>query len=151
AEDAGKSLHENFHEMTGMDLNRAGAPLLGLVSEPDLRSADEAIAYARALHKLVGEDRSCDGHMEKGSFRCDRNVSVRKGGGRVGARCEIKNLNSFAFMHEAIQYESDRQIALLEKGAKVEQETRLFDPDRNETRSMRTKEDAQDYRYFPDP
>jgi aspartyl-tRNA(Asn)/glutamyl-tRNA(Gln) amidotransferase subunit B len=151
-EDAGKSLHEDFHGMTGIDLNRAGTPLLEIVSEPDLRSAEEAAAYARALHKLVTEYQICDGDMEEGSFRCDANVSVRKiGTTKLGTRCEIKNLNSFRFLEQAINYEVERQITILEAGGSIEQETRLFDPDRNETRAMRTKEDAQDYRYFPDP
>jgi aspartyl-tRNA(Asn)/glutamyl-tRNA(Gln) amidotransferase subunit B len=151
-EDAGKSLHEDFHGMTGIDLNRAGTPLLEIVSEPDLRSSDEAIAYARALHALVQWIGICDGNMQEGSFRCDANVSVRPAGeAKLGTRCEIKNLNSFRFMQQAIDYEVRRQIALIEDGGTVVQETRLFDPDRNETRSMRSKEDAQDYRYFPDP
>jgi aspartyl-tRNA(Asn)/glutamyl-tRNA(Gln) amidotransferase subunit B len=151
-EDAGKSLHEEFRGMTGIDLNRAGTPLLEIVSEPELRSSEEAVAYARALHKLVTDYQICDGDMEEGSFRCDANVSVRKtGDDKLGTRCEIKNLNSFRFMEQAIDFEVERQIRVLESGGKVDQETRLFDPDRNETRSMRTKEDAQDYRYFPDP
>ena len=151
-EDAGKSLHEAFRDMTGIDLNRAGTPLLEIVSEPDLRSAKEAVAYARALHALVVWIGICDGNMQEGSFRCDANVSVRKRGDpKLGTRCEIKNLNSFRFMEQAIEYEAKRQIAILEEGGKIDQETRLFDPDRNETRSMRTKEDAHDYRYFPDP
>jgi aspartyl-tRNA(Asn)/glutamyl-tRNA(Gln) amidotransferase subunit B len=150
-EDAGKSLHEGFGERSGIDLNRAGTPLLEIVSEPDLRSAQEASAYARALHKLVTEFRICDGDMEKGSFRCDANVSVRRTGAALGTRCEIKNLNSFRFIEQAIAYEAERQISVLESGGKIEQETRLFDPDRNETRSMRMKEEAHDYRYFPDP
>ncbi len=151
-EDAGKSLHEAFPGMTGIDLNRAGTPLLEIVSEPELRGAKEAVAYARALHALVVWIGICDGNMQEGSFRCDANVSVRKTGDRsLGTRCEIKNLNSFRFMEQAIEYEAKRQIAILEEGGKIDQETRLYDPDRNETRSMRTKEDAQDYRYFPDP
>jgi aspartyl-tRNA(Asn)/glutamyl-tRNA(Gln) amidotransferase subunit B len=151
-EDAGKSLHEDFHGMTGIDLNRAGTPLLEIVSEPDLRGAKEAIAYARALHTLVRWIGICDGNMEEGSFRCDANVSVRKvGDEKLGTRCEIKNLNSFRFMEQAIEHEAKRQIGILEDGGKIDQETRLYDPDRNETRSMRTKEDAHDYRYFPDP
>jgi len=151
-EDAGKSLHEDFHGMSGIDLNRAGTPLLEIVSEPDLRGAKEAVAYARTLHSLVTWIGICDGNMQEGSFRCDANVSVRKAGSdTLGTRCEIKNLNSFRFMEQAIEYEAKRQIAVLEDGGKVDQETRLFDPDRNETRSMRSKEDAQDYRYFPDP
>ena len=151
-EDAGKSLHEDFHGMTGIDLNRAGTPLLEIVSEPDLRSAKEAIAYARALHSLVRWIGICDGNMQEGSFRCDANVSVRKAGdAALGTRCEIKNLNSFRFMEKAIEFEAKRQIDILEDGGKVTQETRLYDADKGETRSMRTKEDAQDYRYFPDP
>jgi aspartyl-tRNA(Asn)/glutamyl-tRNA(Gln) amidotransferase subunit B len=151
-EDAGKSLHEDFQGMSGIDLNRAGTPLLEIVSEPELRGAKEAVAYARALHSLVTWIGICDGNMQEGSFRCDANVSVRKAGdGRLGTRCEIKNLNSFRFMEQAIEFEAARQIDLLEDGKAVAQETRLYDPDRNETRSMRSKEDAQDYRYFPDP
>jgi aspartyl-tRNA(Asn)/glutamyl-tRNA(Gln) amidotransferase subunit B len=151
-EDAGKSLHEDFHGMTGIDLNRAGTPLLEIVSEPELRGAKEAVAYARALHGLVVWIGICDGSMQEGSFRCDANVSVRKAGdARLGTRCEIKNLNSFRFMERAIDFEARRQIELLEDGGQVEQETRLYDPERDETRSMRSKEDAQDYRYFPDP
>jgi aspartyl-tRNA(Asn)/glutamyl-tRNA(Gln) amidotransferase subunit B len=150
-EDAGKSLHEDFGGMTGVDLNRAGTPLLEIVSEPDMRSAAEAIAYARALHSLVRWIGICDGNMQEGSFRCDANVSVRRPGGTLGTRCEIKNLNSFRFMEKAIEYEVRRQVELIEEGGKVVQETRLFDPDRGETRPMRSKEDAQDYRYFPDP
>jgi aspartyl-tRNA(Asn)/glutamyl-tRNA(Gln) amidotransferase subunit B len=151
-EDAGKSLHEDFHGMTGIDLNRAGTPLLEIVSEPELRGAKEAVAYARALHALVRWIGVCDGNMQEGSFRCDANVSVRRAGeDRLGTRCEIKNLNSFRFMEQAIEYEARRQIELIEDGKSVVQETRLFDPERGETRSMRTKEDAHDYRYFPDP
>jgi aspartyl-tRNA(Asn)/glutamyl-tRNA(Gln) amidotransferase subunit B len=151
-EDAGKSLHEDFHGMTGIDLNRAGTPLLEIVSEPDLRSAEEAIAYAKALHALVRWIGICDGNMQEGSFRCDANVSVRRAGEeKFGTRCEIKNLNSFRFMQEAIEFEVRRQVELIEEGGTVVQETRLYDPDRRETRSMRSKEDAQDYRYFPDP
>ena len=151
-EDAGKSLHEDFHGMTGIDLNRAGTPLLEIVSEPELRGAKEAVAYARALHALVVWIGICDGNMQEGSFRCDANVSVRKvGDTRLGTRCELKNLNSFRFMEQAIEFEAKRQIELIEDGGKVEQETRLYDPERDETRSMRSKEDAQDYRYFPDP
>ena len=151
-EDAGKSLHEDYHGMTGIDLNRAGTPLLEIVTEPDLRSADEAIAYAKQLHELVQWHGICDGNMQEGSFRCDANVSVRPlGQAEYGTRCEIKNLNSFRFMEKAITYEVRRQIALIEDGGKVVQETRLYDPDRDETRSMRSKEDAMDYRYFPDP
>jgi aspartyl-tRNA(Asn)/glutamyl-tRNA(Gln) amidotransferase subunit B len=150
-EDAGKSLHQDFHGMTGIDFNRAGTPLLEIVSEPELRGAREAVAYARALHALVTWIGICDGNMQEGSFRCDANVSVRRPGEALGIRCEIKNLNSFRFMERAIDYEARRQIELLEEGGKVAQETRLYDPERDETRSMRTKEDAQDYRYFPDP
>jgi aspartyl-tRNA(Asn)/glutamyl-tRNA(Gln) amidotransferase subunit B len=151
-EDAGKSLHEDFHGMTGIDLNRAGTPLLEIVTEPDLRGAKEAVAYARALHALVVWIGLCDGNMQEGSFRCDANVSVRKAGDQAfGTRCEIKNLNSFRFMEQAIELEARRQIAILEDGGRIDQETRLYDPDRGETRSMRSKEDAQDYRYFPDP
>ena len=150
-EDAGKSLHEAFRGMSGIDLNRAGTPLLEIVSEPDLRGAPEAVAYARALHRLVTWIGICDGNMQEGSFRCDANVSVRRPGEKLGTRCEIKNLNSFRFMERAIVYEARRQIELIEGGGRVEQETRLYDPDRDETRSMRTKEEAHDYRYFPDP
>jgi aspartyl-tRNA(Asn)/glutamyl-tRNA(Gln) amidotransferase subunit B len=151
-EDAGKSLHEAFRGMSGIDLNRAGTPLLEIVSEPDLRGAQEAVAYARALHALVVWIGICDGNMQEGSFRCDANVSVRKvGNTKLGTRCEIKNLNSFRFMEQAIEFEARRQIEILDGGGRIEQETRLYDPDRNETRSMRSKEDAQDYRYFPDP
>ena len=150
-EDAGKSLHGELSGMTGIDLNRAGTPLLEIVSEPELRGAKEAVAYARALHALVTWIGICDGNMQEGSFRCDANVSVRRTGDILGIRCEIKNLNSFRFMERAIDYEARRQIELLEEGGRVEQETRLYDPERDETRSMRTKEDAQDYRYFPDP
>jgi aspartyl-tRNA(Asn)/glutamyl-tRNA(Gln) amidotransferase subunit B len=151
-EDAGKSLHEDFQGMTGIDLNRAGTPLLEIVSEPELRGAKEAVAYARALHTLVTWIGICDGNMQEGSFRCDANVSVRKTGDtQLGTRCEIKNLNSFRFMEQAIEFEARRQIELIEDGGKVVQQTRLYDPDRNETRAMRSKEDAQDYRYFPDP
>ena len=150
-EDAGKSLHEDFHGMTGIDLNRAGTPLLEIVSEPDLRGAKEAVAYARALHALVVWIGICDGNMQEGSFRCDANVSVRRPGAPLGTRCELKNLNSFRFMERAIEYEARRQIELLEDGRRVEQETRLYDPERDETRSLRTKEEAHDYRYFPDP
>jgi aspartyl-tRNA(Asn)/glutamyl-tRNA(Gln) amidotransferase subunit B len=151
-EDAGKSLHEDFHGMTGIDLNRAGTPLLEIVSEPDLRGAREAVAYARAMHALVRWIGICDGNMQEGSFRCDANVSVRKAGdAKLGTRCEIKNLNSFLFMEQAIEFEARRQIEILEDGGTIAQETRLYDPDRGETRSMRSKEDAQDYRYFPDP
>ncbi|HYC45842.1 MAG TPA: Asp-tRNA(Asn)/Glu-tRNA(Gln) amidotransferase subunit GatB [Burkholderiales bacterium] len=151
-EDAGKSLHEDFHGETGIDLNRAGTPLLEIVSEPDMRSSAEAVAYAKALHALVRWIDICDGNMQEGSFRCDANVSVRPAGSdTLGTRCEIKNLNSFRFLEKAIEYEVRRQIELIEDGGKVVQETRLYDPARDETRSMRTKEDAHDYRYFPDP
>jgi len=150
-EDAGKSLHEDFHGMSGIDLNRAGTPLLEIVTEPDMTSAEEAVAYAKALHTLVRWIGICDGNMQEGSFRCDANVSVRRTGETLGTRCEIKNLNSFNFMEKAIKFEIRRQIELIENGGKVVQETRLYDPDRDETRSMRSKEDAMDYRYFPDP
>jgi aspartyl-tRNA(Asn)/glutamyl-tRNA(Gln) amidotransferase subunit B len=150
-EDAGKSLHEDFHGMTGIDLNRAGTPLLEIVSEPDMRSAAEAVAYAKALHGLVRWIGICDGNMQEGSFRCDANVSVRRPGAPLGTRCEIKNLNSFRFLERAIEYEVRRQVELIGDGGTVRQETRLYDPDRNQTRAMRSKEDAQDYRYFPDP
>jgi aspartyl-tRNA(Asn)/glutamyl-tRNA(Gln) amidotransferase subunit B len=150
-EDAGKSLHEDFHGMSGIDLNRAGTPLLEIVSEPEMASSDEAVAYAKVLHALVRWIGICDGNMQEGSFRCDANVSVRRLGAPLGTRCEIKNLNSFRFMQDAIDYEVRRQIALIEDGGTVVQETRLYDPDKGETRSMRSKEDAQDYRYFPDP
>jgi aspartyl-tRNA(Asn)/glutamyl-tRNA(Gln) amidotransferase subunit B len=150
-EDAGKSLHEDFHGMTGIDLNRAGTPLLEIVSEPEMHSAAEAVAYARALHGLVRWIGICDGNMQEGSFRCDANVSVRRPGAALGTRCEVKNLNSFRFLERAIEYEVRRQVALIEDGGRVVQETRLYDPDRGETRPMRSKEDAQDYRYFPDP
>ena len=151
-EDAGKSLHEDFHGMTGIDLNRAGTPLLEIVSEPDMRSSAEAVAYARALHALVRWIDICDGNMQEGSFRCDANVSVRrKGAAEFGTRREIKNLNSFRFLQQAIDYEVRWQIETLEEGGAVQQATVLFDPERGETRVMRTKEDAHDYRYFPDP
>jgi len=150
-EDAGKLLHEQFHGMSGVDLNRAGTPLLEIVSEPDMRSAAEAVAYAKALHSLVRWIGICDGNMQEGSFRCDANVSVRKPGAPLGTRCEIKNLNSFRFLEKAIEFEVRRQVELIEDGGKVVQETRLFDPDRGETRAMRSKEEAHDYRYFPDP
>ena len=156
-EDAGKSLHEQFtgphgESSTGIDLNRAGTPLLEIVSEPEMRSAAEAVAYARALHGLVVWLGICDGNMQEGSFRCDANVSVRpKGQVELGTRCEIKNLNSFRFMERAINFEVRRQIELIEDGGTVVQETRLYDSDKDETRSMRSKEDSHDYRYFPDP
>jgi aspartyl-tRNA(Asn)/glutamyl-tRNA(Gln) amidotransferase subunit B len=151
-EDAGKSLHEDFHGASGIDLNRAGTPLLEIVSEPDMRSPPEAVAYAKALHALVRWIEICDGNMQEGSFRCDANVSIRPlGSERLGTRCEIKNLNSFRFLERAIEYEVRRQIEIAEEGGTILQETRLYDPDRDETRSLRTKEDAHDYRYFPDP
>ena len=150
-EDAGKSLHEDFQGMSGIDLNRAGVPLLEIVSEPELRSAQEAVVYAQELHRLLVDYNICSGNMEKGEFRCDANVSVRRPGMPLGTRCEIKNLNSFRFMEHAIEFEARRQIEILEDGGKIAQETRLYDPDKNETRSMRTKEEAHDYRYFPDP
>src|SRR5204863_6107350 len=151
-EDAGKSLHEAFQDSSGIDLNRAGVPLLEIVSDPDMRSAEEAVAYAKTLHSLVRWIGICDGNMQEGSFRCDANVSVRRAGeAKLGTRCEIKNLNSFRFLQHAIEFEVRRQIELIEDGGTVVQETRLYDPDRNETRSMRTKENVQDYRYFPDP
>jgi len=151
-EDAGKSLHEDFHGQSGIDLNRAGTPLLEIVSEPDMRSAKEAIAYLKKIHTLVRYLDICDGNMQEGSFRCDANVSVRKKGAeKFGTRCEIKNLNSFRFIEKAIHYEVARQIDVLEGGGVVHQETRLFDPDKGETRTLRTKEEANDYRYFPDP
>ncbi|HLU61099.1 MAG TPA: Asp-tRNA(Asn)/Glu-tRNA(Gln) amidotransferase subunit GatB [Gammaproteobacteria bacterium] len=151
-EDAGKSLHEDFHGMTGIDLNRAGTPLLEIVSEPDMRSAKEAVAYMKKIHTLVRYLEICDGNMQEGSFRCDANVSVRpKGQKEFGTRTELKNLNSFRFVERAINYEIERQIELIEAGGKVVQETRLYDPEKNETRSLRAKEEANDYRYFPDP
>jgi aspartyl-tRNA(Asn)/glutamyl-tRNA(Gln) amidotransferase subunit B len=151
-EDAGKSLHENFHGLSGIDLNRAGTPLLEIVSEPDMRSAKEAVAYMRKLHELVRYLEICDGNMQEGSFRCDANVSVRpKGQAEFGTRAEIKNINSFKFVEKAINHEIERQIELIERGGKVVQETRLYDSVKDETRSMRSKEEANDYRYFPDP
>ncbi|WP_279337727.1 Asp-tRNA(Asn)/Glu-tRNA(Gln) amidotransferase subunit GatB [Solimicrobium silvestre] len=151
-EDAGKSLHEDYQGMSGIDLNRAGTPLLEIVTEPVMRSAAEAVAYAKALHSLVTWLGICDGNMQEGSFRCDANVSVRPVGQvEFGTRCEIKNLNSFRFLEEAINIEVRRQIELIEDGGRVVQETRLYDPDKKQTRSMRSKEDSQDYRYFPDP
>ena len=150
-EDAGKSLHEDYHGMSGIDLNRAGTPLLEIVSEPDMRSSAEAVEYARALHALVVWLGICDGNMQEGSFRCDANVSVRRPGAPFGTRREIKNLNSFRFLKEAIDFEVQWQIDRLEDGLAIEQATVLFDPDTGETRTMRTKEDAHDYRYFPDP
>ena len=151
-EDAGKSLHEDFHGMSGIDLNRAGTPLLEIVSEPDMHSSEEAVAYAKAVHTLVRWIDICDGNMQEGSFRCDANVSVRPAGSdTLGTRREIKNLNSFRFLQQAIDYEAKWQIATLEDGGRIHQATVLFDPDSGETRAMRSKEDAQDYRYFPDP
>ncbi len=150
-EDAGKSLHEDFIGMSGIDLNRAGTPLLEIVTEPDMRSSAEAVAYAKELHKIVTWIGICDGNMQEGSFRCDANVSVRKPGGPLGTRREIKNLNSFKFMQQAIDFEVRWQIEQIEDGHTIQQATVLFDPDTGETRSMRTKEDAADYRYFPDP
>ncbi len=151
-EDAGKSLHEDFQGCTGVDLNRAGTPLLEIVSEPDMRSAKEAVAYARKIHQIVQYLGICDGNMQEGSFRCDANVSVRPvGQAEFGTRAEVKNLNSFRFLEKAINYEVERQIDVIEGGGKVVQETRLYDADKNETRSMRSKEEANDYRYFPDP
>ena len=150
-EDAGKSLHEDFIGQSGIDLNRAGTPLLEIVSEPDMRSTAESVAYARELHKIVTWIGICDGNMQEGSFRCDANVSVRKPGAPLGTRREIKNLNSFKFMQQAIDYEIRWQIEEIEEGRQIQQATVLFDPDTGETRAMRTKEDAADYRYFPDP
>ena len=151
-EDAGKSLHEGLPGASGIDLNRAGTPLIEIVSEPDMRSAKEAVAYMKKVHTLVRYLEICDGNMQEGSFRCDANVSVRrKGAEKFGTRAEIKNINSFRFVEKAINFEVERQIGILESGEKVKQETRLYDPDRDETRSMRSKEEANDYRYFPDP
>jgi len=151
-EDAGKSLHENFHGLSGIDLNRAGTPLLEIVSEPDMRSAKEAVAYMKKIHELVSYLGICDGNMQEGSFRCDANVSVRpKGQQAFGSRAEIKNINSFKFVEKAINHEIERQIEVIENGGKVVQETRLYDSVKDETRSMRSKEEANDYRYFPDP
>jgi len=150
-EDAGKSLHEDFIGQSGIDLNRAGTPLLEIVTQPDMRSSEEAVAYAKELHKIVTWIGICDGNMQEGSFRCDANVSVRKPGGELGTRREIKNLNSFKFMQQAIDYEVRWQIDQIEDGHTIQQATVLFDPDTGETRAMRTKEDAADYRYFPDP
>ena len=151
-EDAGKSLHEDFHGMTGIDLNRAGTPLLEIVSEPDMRSAKEAVAYMKRIHSLVRYLEICDGNMAEGSFRCDANVSVRPTGQeKFGTRAELKNINSFRFVERAILHEIERHIELIEGGGKVKQETRLYDPDKDETRAMRSKEEAMDYRYFPDP
>lgn len=151
-EDAGKSLHEDFHGLSGIDLNRAGTPLLEIVSEPDMRSAKEAVSYLKTLHALVRYLGICDGNMQEGSFRCDANVSIRPfGESKFGTRTELKNLNSFRFIERAINYEVQRQIEVLESGGTIKQETRLYDSDKNETRSMRGKEEANDYRYFPDP
>ena len=151
-EDAGKSLHEDFHGLTGIDLNRAGTPLLEIVSEPDMRSAQEAVSYLKKLHALVRYLQICDGNMQEGSFRCDANVSVRpRGQTELGTRSELKNINSFRFVEKAIKFEIERQIDVLEGGGTVVQETRLYDPGKDETRSMRSKEEAHDYRYFPDP
>ena len=151
-EDAGKSIHDLFPEQTGIDLNRAGTPLLEIVSDPDMRSAKEAVAYARKIHSLVRYLEICDGNMQEGSFRCDANVSVRrKGDDRLGTRAELKNINSFRFLERAINFEIERQIEVIEDGGKVVQETRLYDSENDETRSMRSKEEANDYRYFPDP
>ena len=151
-EDAGKSLHEDFHGMSGIDLNRAGTPLLEIVSEPDMRSSEEAVAYAKAMYDLVVKEIDiCDGNMQEGSFRCDANVSVRRPGAPLGTRREIKNLNSFRFLQRAIDYEVKWQIETLQDGGTIHQATVLFDPDTGETRAMRSKEDAHDYRYFPDP
>ena len=151
-EDVGKSLHEEFSDQTGIDLNRAGTPLLEIVSEPDMRSAKEAVAYARKIHSIVRHIGICDGNMQEGSFRCDANVSVRLAGEEeLGTRAEVKNVNSFRFLERAIDFEVERQIDILESGGTVVQETRLYDADQDETRSMRSKEEANDYRYFPDP
>jgi aspartyl-tRNA(Asn)/glutamyl-tRNA(Gln) amidotransferase subunit B len=151
-EDAGKSLHEDFHGMTGIDLNRAGTPLLEIVSEPDMRSAREAVAYAKKIHQIVTYIGICDGNMQEGSFRMDANVSVRpKGQAELGTRAELKNINSFRFLEKAINFEVERQIEVIEDGGRVVQETRLYDSAKDETRSMRSKEEANDYRYFPDP
>ena len=151
-EDAGKSVHDLFEGATGIDLNRAGTPLLEIVSEPDMRSATEAVAYARYIHSLVRYIEICDGNMQEGSFRCDANVSLRPAGdNELGTRTEIKNLNSFRFLERAIEFEVERQMDILEDGGRIVQETRLYDADKDETRSMRSKEEANDYRYFPDP
>ncbi len=151
-EDAGKSLHEDYHGMTGIDLNRAGTPLLEIVSEPEMAGPEEAVAYARTIHTLVRYLGICDGNMQEGSFRCDANVSIRPAGEQtLGTRTEIKNVNSFRFLERAIEFEVERQREVLEAGGRIVQETRLYDPERDETRSMRTKEEANDYRYFPDP
>jgi aspartyl-tRNA(Asn)/glutamyl-tRNA(Gln) amidotransferase subunit B len=150
-EDAGKSIHDMYDEYTAIDLNRAGTPLLEIVSEPDMSSAKEAVAYAKKIHALVQYIDICDGNMQEGSFRCDANVSVRKHGDKLGTRAELKNINSFKFLEKAINLEVERQIDILEEGGSVVQETRLYDSIKNETRSMRSKEEANDYRYFPDP
>jgi len=151
-EDAGKSLHEDFHGLSGIDLNRAGTPLLEIVSEPDMRSAKEAVAYLKTVHTLVRYLGICDGNMQEGSFRCDANVSIRpKGESKLGTRTELKNINSFRYVERAINFEIERQINVLESGGRITQETRLYDPNNNETRPMRSKEEANDYRYFPDP
>ena len=151
-EDAGKSLHEQFPGMTGIDLNRAGTPLLEIVSEPDMRSPAEAVAYLRKLHSLVRTLEICDGNMQEGSFRCDANISIRRHGDKtLSTRTELKNINSFRFVERALHYEIERQIAVVEDGGDIIQETRLYDPERDQTRSMRSKEEAHDYRYFPDP
>ena len=150
-EDAGKSIHDLYDDYTAIDLNRAGTPLLEIVSEPDMRSAKEAVAYAKKIHALVQYIEICDGNMQEGSFRCDANVSVRKQGEGLGTRAELKNINSFKFLEKAINIEVERQIDILEEGGSVVQETRLYDSIKNETRSMRSKEEANDYRYFPDP
>ena len=150
-EDAGKSLHEDFAGMTGIDLNRAGTPLLEIVSEPDMRSVEEAIAYAKKIHELVQYLEICDGNMQEGSFRVDANVSIRRPGDPLGTRTELKNINSFKFLEKALQYEIERHMDILESGGTIVQETRLYDSVKDETRSMREKEEANDYRYFPDP
>src|SRR3984885_1107887 len=150
-QNAGKSLHEYNPKFTYIDLNRAGVALMEIVSEPDMRSADEAAAYLKKLRAIVRYIGACDGDMEKGNMRCDANVSVRKPGGKLGTRCEIKNVNSVRFLHKAIEFEAMRQVEILESGGKIDQETRLFDSAKGETRTMRSKEDAMDYRYFPDP
>ena len=151
-EDAGKSVHDGFFDNTGVDLNRAGTPLIEIVSEPDMRSSEEAIAYLKKIHSIVRYLKICDGNMQEGSFRCDANVSVRpKGQEELGTRTELKNLNSFKFIEQAIEFEIERQIEVIESGGTVVQETRLYDPNKNETRTMRSKEEANDYRYFPDP
>ena len=151
-EDAGKSVHDGFTNLTGIDLNRAGTPLIEIVSEPDMRSAQEAVTYMRKIHSIVRYLEICDGNMQEGSFRCDANVSIRpKGKTELSTRTELKNLNSFRFIEQAINYEIERQIEVIESGGKIVQETRLYDPNKNETRSMRSKEEANDYRYFPDP